>query len=132
MTQTHVTASLIPEDSIFYILKSECNSRIEHPVQSHHIPGTGAVCQVCPASLPELSLSRGLNPLHCQLTSYTDPESSLPHNPHWLWMAVCAWAAALPEKDLASSCPSVSCIYAFGVSSSLGSRLLHLRPSEVR
>lgn len=124
MTQTRVTASLIPEDSIFYILKSECNSRIEHSVQSHHIPGR--------LSLPELSLSRGLNPLHCQLTSYTDPESSLPHNPHWLWMAVCAWAAALPEKDLASSCPSVSCIYAFGVSSSLGSRLLHLRPSEVR
>lgn len=30
-----------------------------------------------------------------------------------------------------SSCPSVSCIYTFGVCSSLSPRLLHLRPSEV-
>ena len=128
MPQTHVTASLIPEDSIFYILKPECSSRIEHSIQSHHIPGTGAVCPFCPAS-------------SCALKREGTPPSlpaSLPHRPriltapqpHCLQMAFRAWAAWL-EKDLASSCPSVSCIYPFGVSSSLSPRLLHLRPSEV-
>ena len=129
MTQTRVTASLIPGDSIFYILKSECNSRIEHSVQSHHIPGIGAVYQVCPASLPALSRERA-QPPSLPANLLHRPRTLTAPQPAWLQMAVCAWAA-LPEKDLASSCPSVSCIYTFGISSSLGPRLLHLRLSEV-
>ena len=109
MTRTRVTASLIPGDSIFYILKSECNSRIEHSVQSHHIPGIGAVCQACPASPSALSRQRA-QPTSLPANLLHRPRILTVPQPPWLQMAVCAWAA-LPEKDLASSCPSVSCIY---------------------